>query len=295
MRNSITNIYRRVILKRKAIRILSDIHLEGKTLFEKRLIPFLEPHKDNAGMTNVIALLGDIGYPDEKIYDYFIGTLSRNYDKVYIISGNHEYFNWRRKTDPNIKKYTMEEIDNMIREIALKHNRCKFLQNSHDEFNGTVFSGCTLWTKIEDKQVRQHLEKHAADYRHIYANSSGDIYEKLNTEHTNRMNNDSRIFLSNTLNRFPNENHVFLTHHSPLFPNKKFRTAHSRYDNSLNSVMFHNDMSNFIENNKMIKLWGFGHTHYNTFSKYYNTTVWSNQMGYSDFEITADENRHFYL
>lgn len=66
------------------LQILSDLHLEFSPNF----------YLPKTG--NVIALLGDIGYPKSLIYREFITKLSKDYEHVLLITGNHEYYNKRK-------------------------------------------------------------------------------------------------------------------------------------------------------------------------------------------------------
>ena len=59
---------------------ISDIHLEHCQQYE------LEPVAD------YLILAGDIGYPTEPHYETFIEDVSRKFQKVFIVMGNHEYW-----------------------------------------------------------------------------------------------------------------------------------------------------------------------------------------------------------
>ena len=81
------------------LHVLSDIHLE----FYKTL-PKLEKkfQSIDPSATNILCLCGDIGYPHTKIYKWFITWCSEHFTKVFIITGNHEYYS---------PKYTISDID----------------------------------------------------------------------------------------------------------------------------------------------------------------------------------------
>ena len=60
---------------------ISDIHLE----FCKK-IPKIKV------LANNLCLLGDIGYPNTKIYKQYINQCSRNHKNVFVIFGNHCFY-----------------------------------------------------------------------------------------------------------------------------------------------------------------------------------------------------------
>ena len=65
----------------KSTKYVSDLHLEKNHI-----------RKIVANKPNVI-LAGDIGYPKEESYKKFIHDISYKFEKVFVISGNHEYDN----------------------------------------------------------------------------------------------------------------------------------------------------------------------------------------------------------
>jgi predicted MPP superfamily phosphohydrolase len=256
-----------------AIRILSDVHLEGINQLPKTLYPFITPHYKYARYKNVIALLGDIGYPHENIYKTFINTLALNYDHVFVLNGNHEYYNYKTNN-----KYTIKDVDMMTQEVCSKKNNTTFLQNNSHKYENILFSGSTFWSQITTNY--KHLEKYHSDYKYISIN---DIYNKdevrqLQIKDTNYMNMMSRCYFNDILQKHKKEKHVIFTHYSPFFNSIITPTADPKYNNKLNTEAYHNNMHNFISYNSNIELWGFGHTHYTTKFKYQDTTFWANQI-----------------
>jgi len=57
----------------------SDIHLERG--YKRDIIP-IKPY---------LVLAGDIGYPNQDSYKQFLLGMSHKFDKVFVISGNHEF------------------------------------------------------------------------------------------------------------------------------------------------------------------------------------------------------------
>ena len=74
-----------------SMQYVSDIHLEMHDKYNEGVITpsmFLKPSAP------YLALCGDIGIPELKAYDVFLGWCSNNYEKVFLIAGNHEYYNY---------------------------------------------------------------------------------------------------------------------------------------------------------------------------------------------------------
>ena len=94
------------------IKVISDLHLERK-------IGFIKFKKNDIGGTLLLA--GDIGSPLHSNYWDFLKYSSDNFEKVFFITGNHEYWN-----DNN---YTMNDINNIIEEKSSEIPNIEFLNN----------------------------------------------------------------------------------------------------------------------------------------------------------------------
>lgn len=116
----------KIIRNYTTLQYISDIHLELRTDFPR--IPIA---------SNNLALLGDIGHPDKKNYEEFLKYVSSNYDRVFLIAGNHEYWN----SGPNTNK--------IIQEITSKFNNIEFLHNSQTHLNQYLILGTTLWSNAK--------------------------------------------------------------------------------------------------------------------------------------------------
>ncbi|MCJ7636971.1 MAG: metallophosphoesterase [Nitrososphaeraceae archaeon] len=97
--------------------------------------------------SNNLALLGDIGHPDKKNYEEFLQYTSLNFERVFLIAGNHEYWN----SGPNTNK--------IISEITSKFNNIEFLNNSQTHLDQYSILGTTLWSnaKIHKTHFDQSL------------------------------------------------------------------------------------------------------------------------------------------
>jgi hypothetical protein len=132
------------------IQYISDIHLErlhhrlGKIPQYKPNAPFL-------------FLAGDIGNPRHSNYKEFMVYASLNWEKVYLVTGNHEYTHFFSQ----VKK--KRETDELIQEHLEHLSNVKHLNCSSDTIGSSVTGGtggvdykivgCTLWCEHDNKNI----------------------------------------------------------------------------------------------------------------------------------------------
>jgi len=147
---------------------VSDLHLErGFARRIKAEKPFL-------------ILAGDIGNPNDKNYEQFLYNVSEDFDKVFVLSGNHEY--------DFVNKTLIKNVDDKIEDVCSKRNNLFFLQKkSHLICKQTnlYVTGCTLWSKLPRSKTELHIE-----------------HEE---------------WLKNVIKKNQENNYVIATHHCPLF------------------------------------------------------------------------------
>lgn len=150
----------------KNTKYISDIHLE------KNHIRNIIADKPN------IILAGDIGYPMDSSYKNFIHEMSYKFEKVFVISGNHEYDGFKN----------VLEIENKIKDICAMRNNIHYLQKNTYMIcpqNNLHLAGCTLWSKLPLAKQLYHIE------------------------HVN--------WLRNLLLENKNKDFIIVTHHAPLY------------------------------------------------------------------------------
>ena len=164
---------------------ISDIHLEKGY---KRIFNI------NKNMTDrpYLILLGDIGYVNQNIYKEFLYDMSDRFDKVFLLSGNHEYDG----------KKNVEEVNLEIENICQNKNNLLFLQQKTFKIcdkDNIVLAGCTFWSKLPKLKYKYHLE--------------------------------DKKWLYKTIKNNPINNYIVATHHCPLFQclNSKYYLKTSDY------------------------------------------------------------------
>jgi len=102
------------------IQYFSDLHLEFFT--QKKLDKLFKIIEKKA---SILALCGDIGYPEQLLYEQFLSRLSAmDYKKIFIISGNHEYYKMEKmeKMENSRIQRTMIQTENKIKEICSRYS-----------------------------------------------------------------------------------------------------------------------------------------------------------------------------
>ena len=101
----------------QSIQYISDIHLEFLHIeavesIIRKIIP-IDP---------IMVLAGDIGNPFSKnnYYEKFIEEMSKKFEKVFLISGNHEYYH-----------NNIDMVEEKIKTVTSKYNNVTYLQNSY--------------------------------------------------------------------------------------------------------------------------------------------------------------------
>lgn len=106
---------------------LSDIHLERKKL----LVPTIKKISD------VLLLAGDIGSPHLPNYQEFLYQCSDQFSQVFLVAGNHEYWN-----------STITDTNGSICSIVSKMKNVHYLNNSAYVYKDKVIFGGTFWTYV---------------------------------------------------------------------------------------------------------------------------------------------------
>jgi predicted phosphodiesterase len=150
----------------KNTKYISDIHTE------KNYIRNVVADKPN------IILAGDIGYPHQESYKNFLHKMSYNFDKVFVISGNHEYDGYKE----------LSIVEDKIKNICYTRNNLYYLQKETYLINPSdnlYIAGCTLWAQLPFSKRSHH-------YQHIY-------------------------WIQNLLLENKDKDFIIATHHAPLY------------------------------------------------------------------------------
>lgn len=226
------------------IQYISDIHLE----FLKNDIPSFNI------IAPVLCLAGDIGNPFLPSYTEFLCNLNQqtNLQKIFLIPGNHEYYN---------KKKWMYEINEHIKSIIINNNlkKVSLLINDTEMYNDYLFCGTVLWSRWKRDEC--------------YINDKYQI-KGFTVGMVNQLHNESRQFIMSTIANNKDKKIIMMTHHLPSYEllDKKYE-KYADYNHCFAS----NCDDLIIE---PIKLWIYGHTHTESIKIINNIPCICNPIGY---------------
>lgn len=232
--------------------ILSDIHLEtrGDT------IPKITPSASN------LILAGDIGYPSSAIYKKFLEWVSSNYDLVFLVAGNHDYWS---KTLP------LDRTIALLERMCADYSNIVFLEQETvmlecKERKIRVF-GATLWSNLEKHPEIKYL---ISDYKRITMTLHPPSSKRgpITTKYITAIHQQTVAMLEKLLED-PTPLMV-ISHHLPSFACTPFR---DRY-----TPAYATNLEGMLKN--PIIMWVCGHSHHSMDAKIGDVRVVSNQLGY---------------
>ena len=222
-------------------------------------------------------MLGDIGYPTKDNYKEFIKYCSNNFKKVFLITGNHEYYCTR---DNDL---TINQVDNMIEDIVSNYDNVYFLNNSYYEFDDIVILGTTLWSYIDESKY-DLIKYYINDYNWIKKcdNKTFCSIGELKMDKTLCLPKDTTLmhninvkWIKDMLKENKDKQIIILTHHLP-----SYKAIHPKYKSYSSNCAFASDLDDIMEEYQNIKYWFYGHTHTTTEFKLFSTLCASNPCGY---------------
>lgn len=253
-----------------SLQYISDLHLEFYSEARVNFDDFVTKSAD------YIALLGDIGYPTLENYKNFIEDCSRNFLKVFVITGNHEYYTLHPKQNMN-----MNMIDQLIQNICSSFTNVYFLNNEEhilcsapDKSNDIILVGTTLWSKISQHELK-YIQENINDYKNIL--DSNNVL--ISCKYINKLFTINLQWLAQKLEEHRDKTIIVLTHHSP-----SYKSISTMYKNCQGNSAFANNLVPFITQNTNIKYWLFGHTHATSNFVIGQTICCANPAGYNHFD-----------
>ncbi|MBI5404140.1 MAG: metallophosphoesterase [Ignavibacteriae bacterium] len=204
----------------------------------------------------ILILAGDIiPLHDEYFNNTFFNFISDNYEKVFWVPGNHEfYYNDLNEFSKSFNIKIKSNI-NIVNNIALQYENIQF-----------IFS--TLWSEISNDNEKI-IEQSVSDFDCITNNG-----RKLKVADFNILHKECLSFIEQELNNKKSKT-VIVTHH---LPSQLCNSSH--HNKSLINEAFCVDLTNFIEKSD-VNFWLYGHSHFNQMPLYIgNTIMLTNQLGY---------------
>lgn len=242
------------------IQYVSDIHLEMRARSGDFPI-------DKNG--DILLLAGDIGYPSHNNYKYFLQQQSLQFEKVFITTGNHEYYD---KTFQG----NMTNCDDYCREVcrSMPRQNVEFLQNDHVQLvPGINIFGGTFWTFIPSSKASV-VSASINDYTQI---------KGLTADITSSLYEQSVAKLNECLESDEDSKWIVMSHH---LPKSTLIQPKYRHYGALNYAFAGNISA---ADNPRILAWVYGHTHDASITdKFY-----CNPIGYPGENIKVDTSKCF--
>lgn len=257
------------------IQVVSDLHIEElktRAKTERGLEKYFKEMVSCAG--NILILNGDIGSVLDEKYWLFLKYIDNKYEKIILLSGNHEYQNCNM-TKEEVDKYISERVINEYKNVV-------FLQRGIIEIGEYVIMGCTLWSNINCSSDKFNNFAEWPDFHTIKDFRGKNISECIKIY--NKWYEKDRLWLEEEIGRFYNGANskkvlVVATHHAPSFE----QPCNPRYRNAISTLTYCSDLSYMF---RFINIWIYGHTHFDcTYEHKYkvkgidNFILVSNQRG----------------
>jgi len=235
------------------LQIISDLHLE-----------FNDVTINNAG-ADILCLAGDIclaqhlyrhpisNFPNndkngQKAAHYrkFFDQVSKEFDQVLYIMGNHEHYSGRWNNTAAHLREALEPWDNIT-----------LMDDGWLNFGNTRIVGTSLWTNFNkgDPITMMSVKNMMNDY-HVITIERNGVYHKLRPIDTFEAHNRAVETIKLAAETWDG-NVVVLGHHAP-----SFQSVHERYkhDWAMNGGYI-SDLDDLILSQEKIKLWIHGHVH----------------------------------
>ncbi len=241
------------------IQYLSDIHLEIHSNAEYWTNHRLEPVGD------ILVLAGDITkFTKEHLKNPFFERVSKDFEQVFIVPGNHEYY--------NITDYSLLGKDSL--EIELYPN-VTIYNNRYIKYKGVNFIFTTLWSEIPQSHAKS-VSNGMMCYRTIREMQDNEAI-LITTQRVNELHQRDKYFLINALADLKDDKDptIIVTHHLPSIHcvNDEFKDSKIRHG-------FYSEQIDIIKNSK-IDYWIYGHSHRNMPEiEMDGTKLVTNQCGY---------------
>ena len=211
----------------RQMQYISDLHLE-----QRNSIPVIPKCGE------YLALLGDIGNPFSKSYSTFIHHVSQSYKQVFVLAGNHEY--WQ-------KDIPMHHVNAQIHSVANKHPNVHFLNNTVYHLDEYAIIGSTLWSKSTPYVNKINVSNISYNFKNdSYQNDIRNIYNK------------NVKWLNDAITHNSNKKIIVLTHYLP-----SYKLIVEKYQNPIDQLFFDRFASHLDHLIKHpVKYWLCGHSHY---------------------------------
>lgn len=216
-------------------------------------------------------------FPTISITHVLQNRICAEYETVFFLFGNHEPYHMRLATAKSRMTSSAAKMEAL--RVTSSIGQFVFLDQTRYDFCsvvdvGVTILGCTLFSQVVPEQAREVVNRFV-DFKDLIDWDVGDH---------NDCHQADRQWLNNEVEKIseedPNRKIVIFAHYSPSIDK---RTKDPRYKKGTVDSGFMTDLSGeTCWKRSTVKLWAFGHTHYNFDFKDEETgkRVVANQKGY---------------
>lgn len=249
--------------KSLSFQLISDIHLE-----------FLDRVKNIDDLYSswihvcapILILAGDIANLNAKHLLPFLQRVSRDFEHVFWIMGNHEYYH---------RFLTPGQLRTRYRKLCPSNVHILDMECYPLPEYGVCIIGTTLWSDIPT-QYRPFVTYRISDYLHIHQDKQRTVTPDLVT----KWHRECMEFIHNAVASTSQAGlrSVVVTHHAP----STMLTSAPQYTDPTTNCTFASD----VDMPSNVGIWCCGHTHHNFDHTCGTTRLVSNQVGYHG-EVTG--------
>lgn len=247
-----------------SIQIVSDLHLEFRG---NKFSGLITPSAPILGLLGDICVCGTTN--DYNIFKDFIKYISKKFEYILFITGNHEYYSDKKATHDD----TINGINKKIKSYFKKYDNIFFLNNDSIkiELKGKkyIFIGSTLWSHIPN-DIKPRVCKLMNDYSTIRIEENGEI-RLFNIDDMTKLHNTAVKYIKKAIKKCkPDETIILLTHHKPIIT----KDLSDIYTYAYETDLTHNIIK------KPVILAAHGHTHEHMNLLINDVRIISNPKGY---------------
>ena len=229
-----------------------------------------------------LALLGDIGnVSDSRLFDFFERQL-RRFETVMFLLGNHEpYGTSFSKAVEAVRDFEEKAKQRQYNPDDSARGKFIFLNRTrYDLSESLTVLGCTLFSSIIPEQ-----HSTATQFVSDFCQIEDWAVDRHNSAHQRDLKwLNSEVFAC--AQQEPKRTIVVLTHYSPTVLAQASDLRHVRDDTQIRSAFTTDLSSQVCWTSQAVKLWAFGHTHFNCDLQDPQTKkrIVTNQKGYRKAE-----------
>jgi hypothetical protein len=228
------------------LQFASDLHLDFHSVAAFPLRP----------VARTLLLAGDIGNPTSATYLHFLKYCSENWENVFFVAGNHEFYNKKPATSWRFQPpRTHSETIRLLEQLAGKFPNVHFLNRTRVDCAGLTFLGATLWTDLSADSDASNASVGVNDYKYIAETDSDGVRRPIVTQQTTRWHREDRAWLETEIAQATTDKRtvVVLTHHLPTQA-----LIHAKYAGHPLNAAFATPMDELVG---AVRIWIAGHSH----------------------------------